>query len=129
MMAVISYWLIPQEVYWRIPASMSPEQINAAASVLKQPTAVITDRCIDQQQKKEPAGPDKQLKRVRQLHDDSSSDEDCGSSEISPVGDPGHNTEDSIEQPAPKKMRKWLDSNSESEASGEGEADPSSLCL
>lgn len=31
----------PQEVYWRIPASMSPEQINAAVSLLKQPTGGV----------------------------------------------------------------------------------------
>lgn len=83
---------------------------------------------IDQQQKKEPAGLEKQLKRVRRLHEDSSDDEDCGASKITSILDKGHKDEESIEQPASKKMRKWLDSDSESGASSESETNSNSQC-
>ena len=33
--------LFPQEVYWRIPASMTPDQLNAAATVLTPPTGGV----------------------------------------------------------------------------------------
>ena len=36
-----SYLLTVQEEYWQIPASMSPEQINTAASLLKKPTGSV----------------------------------------------------------------------------------------
>ena len=85
----------------------------------------ITAAGIDQQQK-EPAGPDKPLKRVRRLLEDSSGEEDCGPTSIT---DEGHKaSENSIKLPASKKMKKWLDSNSESEASSESETDSNSQC-
>ena len=81
----------------------------------------------DQPKTKQPVEPDKPLKRVRRLDEDSSGEEDCGQSQ-SPPGleqECKGQQNSSLEQPAPKKMRKWVDSDSESEVSS-GRESPSS---
>ena len=67
---------------------------------------------------------EKQLKRVRLLEDDDSSDDDGSSTKPRPQDKVKGQCDTSVNQPAPKKMRKWVDSDSEAESSSEGEESP-----
>lgn len=111
--------------------SSHPPRLTRSGSFFESDAEDMEDE--DVSEKEQQVRVDKQLKRVRQLDDDDSTDgeQEGGGGAVGQVSPNDHHQEEKYKrqngtlltrQPAPKKMRKWVDSDSEVDSDNEGDS-------